>query len=136
MNCPVCRQPMIVLELDEVEIDHCTSCRGVWLDAGELELLLGNPAARDTFLHSLKSDHSTAEKHRRCPICAAKMEKIAVGAQKELSIDRCKRGDGIWLDGGELERILRMDELGLDQDREVIKLLKDIFQCKTKQRGG
>jgi len=119
-----------------VEIDHCTSCRGAWLDAGELELLLGDPASKDAFLRSLKSDHSTAEKHRRCPICAAKMEKIAVGDRKDLSIDRCKRGDGIWLDGGELERILRMEELGLDPDGEVIKLLKDIFQCKMKQRGG
>ncbi len=41
MNCPVCKEPMIVLELDEVEIDHCISCGGIWLDAGELELLIG-----------------------------------------------------------------------------------------------
>src|SRR5438093_899662 len=35
--CPQCRQPMLVFELDGVEIDRCLSCRGTWLDAGELE---------------------------------------------------------------------------------------------------
>jgi len=43
MDCPVCKNAMITLELEEVEIDHCTNCGGIWLDAGELELLLGQP---------------------------------------------------------------------------------------------
>ena len=40
MDCPVCRSAMIVLEIEEVEIDYCTDCAGIWLDAGELEVLL------------------------------------------------------------------------------------------------
>ncbi len=35
--CPVCREPLIAYQLDGVEIDHCLSCLGTWLDAGELE---------------------------------------------------------------------------------------------------
>jgi len=42
MDCPVCKNAMITLELAEVEVDYCTGCKGVWLDAGELEMLLGN----------------------------------------------------------------------------------------------
>ena len=34
---------MITLELEDVEIDHCLDCGGIWLDAGELELLLDEP---------------------------------------------------------------------------------------------
>ena len=37
--CPVCREPMVALQLEGVEIDHCLACRGTWLDAGELEQL-------------------------------------------------------------------------------------------------
>ncbi len=40
MDCPVCKSAMITLELAKVEIDYCTGCKGVWLDAGELEMLL------------------------------------------------------------------------------------------------
>jgi len=46
MDCPVCNNAMITLELDQVEIDHCTECGGIWLDAGELETLLGDARHR------------------------------------------------------------------------------------------
>ena len=41
MDCPVCREPMIGLEYEKVEVDYCPACAGVWLDEGELEVLLG-----------------------------------------------------------------------------------------------
>ena len=34
--CPKCKEPMVVFELEGIEIDHCVSCGGTWLDAGEL----------------------------------------------------------------------------------------------------
>ena len=42
MDCPVCKQSaMITLELNEVEIDYCMQCEGIWLDAGELGAIRG-----------------------------------------------------------------------------------------------
>jgi Zn-finger nucleic acid-binding protein len=119
---------MIVLELDEVEIDHCTSCGGIWLDAGELELLLGDPAHRDHFLSSFEADKVAEEKSRRCPICRKKMEKVSAGANGKVRIDRCRKNDGIWLDEGELEEILQMGSLG--KDDRVLALLKEMFAKK------
>ena len=46
--CPVCKEPMLVLELDTVEIDHCARCGGTWLDAGELERIAGDTASGST----------------------------------------------------------------------------------------
>jgi Zn-finger nucleic acid-binding protein len=40
MICPTCREVMIVVEQDKIELDHCPQCSGVWFDAGELELML------------------------------------------------------------------------------------------------
>ena len=37
--CPACKEPMVVFELDGVEIDRCLRCAGTWLDAGEIEQL-------------------------------------------------------------------------------------------------
>ncbi len=36
MHCPKCGQQLMSEECDSVEIDVCPSCKGVWLDAGEL----------------------------------------------------------------------------------------------------
>ncbi|MEJ2196939.1 MAG: zf-TFIIB domain-containing protein [Ignavibacteriaceae bacterium] len=52
MFCPVCKEPMIILELNEVEIDYCPSCSGIWLDAGELELLFEDQAEREKIISS------------------------------------------------------------------------------------
>jgi Zn-finger nucleic acid-binding protein len=32
---------------EDIEIDRCTSCNGVWLDAGELELLTAREAQEE-----------------------------------------------------------------------------------------
>ena len=47
---------MIALELAEVEVDYCTACGGIWLDAGELELLLGNAQNAEQLIDSFKID--------------------------------------------------------------------------------
>jgi Zn-finger nucleic acid-binding protein len=126
VDCPVCKNAMIVLELAEVEVDYCTDCGGIWLDAGELELLLGNAQNAEQLLDSFKIDSHSTEKPRRCPICLKKMQKIVVGpSTPPLLIDKCRRGDGLWFDKGELQDIL--DRAKLDKDNKIQKLLADIF---------
>ena len=39
MNCPRCQSPLNERERDGVVLDLCPSCRGIWLDRGELEKL-------------------------------------------------------------------------------------------------
>ena len=126
MDCPVCKNAMITLELADVEIDYCTDCGGIWLDAGELELLLGRPEKAKQLLDSFKTDSKSAERIRKCPICDKKMQKIIVGQSKPvLFIDKCRRGDGLWFDKGELQDIF--DRARLDRDNKIQKLLADMF---------
>lgn len=41
MKCPVCPESTLLMsDRQGVEIDYCPSCRGVWLDRGELDKLL------------------------------------------------------------------------------------------------
>ncbi|MEY3573267.1 MAG: zf-TFIIB domain-containing protein [Burkholderiaceae bacterium] len=41
MKCPVCVEPhLVIAERQGIEIDYCPSCRGVWLDRGELDKLI------------------------------------------------------------------------------------------------
>jgi Zn-finger nucleic acid-binding protein len=126
MDCPSCGNAMITLELADVEIDHCVACGGIWLDAGELELLMDDSRKAAELLASFQEDASAAEKPRKCPICDKKMAKIIVGRAKPLLlIDKCRRGDGLWFDQGELKGIL--DRGQLDEDSRIQKLLADIF---------
>ncbi len=40
MNCPHCNTSLLMTERQGVEIDYCPTCRGVWLDRGELDKLI------------------------------------------------------------------------------------------------
>src|SRR5215217_6427863 len=42
MKCPRCGLDLHSLKRGEVEVDTCFHCHGIWLDAGELELLLAH----------------------------------------------------------------------------------------------
>ena len=40
MKCPVDNTQLAITERQGVEIDYCPTCRGVWLDRGELDKLI------------------------------------------------------------------------------------------------
>jgi Zn-finger nucleic acid-binding protein len=126
MLCPVCKEPTIVLELHEIEIDYCSSCSGIWLDAGELELLFEDQQEREKIISSFHLDPEHPEKPYKCPICRKKMDKVFVGDNKELLIDKCPDNDGLWFDEGELKGVLALG----DRDNKVVELLNDLFGTK------
>jgi hypothetical protein len=40
MKCPKCGYDLITGDWDNIQIDQCTHCHGIWFDAGEAESLL------------------------------------------------------------------------------------------------
>jgi len=37
LQCPNCSTEMQLMQKNEVEIDYCPRCKGVWLDRGEID---------------------------------------------------------------------------------------------------
>ena len=47
MKCPTCPDSILVItERQNVEIDYCPQCRGVWLDRGELDKIIALGASQ------------------------------------------------------------------------------------------
>ena len=40
MKCPQCDVALVMTAREGVEIDYCPTCRGVWLDRGELDKII------------------------------------------------------------------------------------------------
>lgn len=121
MKCPRCHAAAVILELSGVEVDYCEECGGIWLDAGELDILLGDNA--ESVMQEFRVKKFCRDKRLRCPACNRKMEKIQIG---ETLLDRCPAGHGLWFDQGELEEVIA----AADSHSEVLKLLKDMFADK------
>ncbi len=117
---------MLALECEAVEIDYCPACEGVWLDAGELEILFGDAQAGAAYLQSAGEPHAVLEKPRRCPICGARMEKRLSPGETSILFDRCPRLHGLWLDKGELEAMLAHAPAAKAHST-VVKLLRGMF---------
>ncbi len=45
MLCPVDKTALVMSERQGIEIDYCPTCRGVWLDRGELDKIIERSAA-------------------------------------------------------------------------------------------
>lgn len=130
MNCPVCREPLVVVERDEIELDWCPWCRGLWFDAGELELLAeryeGTRPPAIAGLPITKVD----EKPRACPRCDARMDKVRAGNAPPVIIDRCPRGHGAWLDHGEAGALLgQLGEGVAPQAEAAVSFLGETFKA-------
>ncbi len=129
MQCPVDKESMIVLEYQNVEVDYCVKCRGIWLDAGELELLFGDAGACAAFLTIGSPADAKGEKPRRCPTCRVKMTKEATESDPPVIFDHCPNGDGLWFDAGELGQVLEHGK-ALDGKGDVPDFLRGVFSEK------
>ena len=137
MICPACKNQMVAVEHNEIELDYCADCHGVWFDSGELRLLLKSMSLdnRDFVLRDILNcpEPQSPEKKRRCPICTRKMKKTMIGHQPEILIDVCWEGHGLWFDGGEVVDLIR--QLGgepsgeQDSQQRVISYLGEVFKA-------
>lgn len=47
MACPIDGTTLVMSERQGIEIDYCPSCRGVWLDRGELDKIIERSSAAE-----------------------------------------------------------------------------------------
>jgi Zn-finger nucleic acid-binding protein len=138
MICPVCKSDMIDVEHNRIELDYCIKCQGVWFDSEELELLLetigieGSDLALSNAIRSPEAE--TSEQKRKCPICGQRMGKATIGQEPKILIDVCRRGDGLWFDGGEvsqlIKQLIKKPPAKKDSQQQVITFLGEVFQAR------
>ncbi|NIT13077.1 MAG: hypothetical protein GTN99_02190, partial [Candidatus Dadabacteria bacterium] len=88
MKCPVCNIALIVVERHKIELDYCISCKGFWFDTGELNLL--SETLGLNLLQQLRISvvNESREQKRGCPLCDREMDKVNLGQNTNVLIDR------------------------------------------------
>lgn len=100
-RCPRCRDPLAHVEGEGIVLDHCPSCRGLWLDHDEWQPVVG--AAREV----RAPDTLELTTPPPCPACEMNgaprpLQPRGIEGVPGLEIDVCAHCGGAWLDGGEL----------------------------------
>ena len=79
----------------------------MWFDKGELGALLNRETARINPLLGGTDPEDLNYKTGRCPRDGKKMLRVLSARNRQVVIESCSTCQGIWLDGGEFERIKR-----------------------------
>ena len=111
MLCPDCDEDMLILEYNDIELDYCDECSGIWLDEGELELLLKPDSDSSVMGVLMENSKGHRKGDRECPVCGKRMLLVDIpivsdGDEVFVEIDKCPLNHGLWFDNGELQQIL------------------------------
>jgi Zn-finger nucleic acid-binding protein len=106
-GCPRCGTPLDCKKRDEIDIDVCPGCGGLWLDRGEFNIITAESTVyREEKLKEEYSRPAVTEKieYIPCVRCGKLMIRKNFGRISGVIIDECGN-HGVWLDSGELEKI-------------------------------
>lgn len=92
---------MIHKKRKSVVTDECDRCQGLWLDASELATLVGS---WQDLPRGVSAQVCRDQLH--CPRCQVQLLRRGYSELERTIVDHCPRCFGIWLDRGELDRIL------------------------------
>lgn len=125
---------MVSFEFEGIEIDRCLECGGTWLDAGELELLTELAGVKPGGVsRALQEAEAVRRGRRRCPRCRKRLQVIEVGEDRHVELDRCPRGDGLWLDRGETEAVVLSFTEG--EEGAVARFLAELYRSDLEHKA-
>jgi len=131
---------LIIIERNQIELDHCLSCHGLWFDAEELELLFSS-LEEDEMARSLQQlmalpRRTIHERPLKCPRCRHRMDKVVVDSEETILLDRCRRGDGLWFDGGELHRMVtHLERVTEGGPGHALRFVEQVFPARPRAEG-
>lgn len=102
LKCPKCAVEMLKLTQLGIEIDVCPLCNGTWLDRDELRLITRS-RGEDAVVARVINKKPT---QFNCPRCGGTLREGVHERHLDFLIDECDDCQGMWLDRGELPRLL------------------------------
>ena len=119
LQCPKCHHGMDEVTFDEIAIDRCSNCHGLWFDEDEAHRLKLKGAGEVIDIGDPKTgwvwdSHADIS----CPRCGKEMKKAADPDQNHIWYERCEE-HGTFMDAGEYTDF--EDESLFDRFRALIK---------------
>ena len=102
---------MKVFSVQGVALEGCSSCSGIWFDARELSQLLEEDARQVAALRRGSAHQELEGKRGFCPLDGSELLRVYSSINRAVIIDACADCRGIWLDGGEFEKLFAAQQL-------------------------
>ncbi len=103
MRCPKDETELIEERVHGIEVDHCPTCNGRWLDHHQLDELEAT-STRNEDQRAGMIQYAQRDSELACPVCTKPMVAFNYRAYN-LELDTCEDEHGFWLDAGEEGRV-------------------------------
>lgn len=121
MACPLCRTKLDKTLFNNVEVDYCPRCLGLWFEQDELQWAKdakdGNIRWLDIDLWDKEHEFRISPGQKLCPQDRLPLYEVRYGTSLhtevpsvgagDIRVDLCNICQGIWLDRGEFQKILQ-----------------------------
>jgi len=107
IKCPKCANSLEPTNLESIPVDQCPSCRGIWFDEKELQSVLTKSHDFGRKLGREQPNPRLNQKPGRCPRDQSRMLRAFSSTDERVVLDMCPDCHGLWLDGGELHRLIK-----------------------------
>lgn len=102
MKCPKCGGWFEIIKFNEVEVERCTNCKGLWFDMLEKDDLVKMEGSESIDVGS----DQVGEKYNKmkrvdCPKCETKMMSMVDKDQFHIHFECCPSCYGTFFDAGE-----------------------------------
>lgn len=125
--CPKCCQETLwAFDYEGIEVDFCDTCKGLWLDAGELAEYVELSKDLPDIEGALKTAKET---DMPCPKCSGFLEEMEYAHGSGILIDRCNSCRGIFLDAGEIKDI---EELSANLEHPFSRVYSVVKDARKK----
>jgi Zn-finger nucleic acid-binding protein len=111
-KCPLCKTQLAAKYFRRIEMQHCQSCGGFWMQKNRLGEILRQYMAyiakrhdHDCGLRERANPYEIESSLLECPGCAGAMTKLNYAYNSNVIVDMCEPCGGVWLDRGEIEKI-------------------------------
>ncbi len=104
-----------------IEVDYCPVTKGIWFDAGELNVLTNLKDDIPQLGQSLKEARET---NYPSPSGRGNLWEMKFHPDYDVMIDFCKETGGVWLDKGELEKLVKISASLGDPRSKIMKAVK------------
>lgn len=147
LECPRCREAMQALRLGSTTARECSACGGLWLDPASLQRLADTREEHSSVVSTLAARipvsgvPADVVRYIPCPRCRKLMNRLNFAHSSGVILDVCKT-DGVWLDRGELQRVIGFVEAGglsVAREREREQLVEEqrrLVALQSRRSGG
>jgi Zn-finger nucleic acid-binding protein len=106
-NCPVCQTPLSNASIESHDLLYCTHCHGMLIDMDNFLPLLDVLREYRYWARSSQAPRAVdTGRILRCPLCQHEMDEHLYGGGGNMDVDSCEQCNLLWLDRGELSRIV------------------------------